>query len=188
MKISGQIFIGEAAPWAVRASKPLTGYPWPMILSNLLGGVIVLVACGTMGQLEKAGLVPKWGWPVFILVAVVGGTFACIKAQRSMQVDHFKQALLARDVPNPLDVAIEIKDGWLTTTTNAVETRAPLGAITDVSRIGPYWVLLIQGSPNYIPLRFFGSQDVERAFLSALNGGLSEGAQARSRTLTGALA
>jgi hypothetical protein len=184
MRISGQIHVGEAAPWAVRASKPLTGHPWPVVLSALAAAGIGLVVCGTMVALYRAGLVPRWGWALALLVAIFVGVRAAKKVQCGMQVRHFKRALLARGVPNPLDVAIEIEAGWLTTTTNAVVSRAPLRAISDVSRIGPYWVLLIQGSPNFIPQRYFGSADEERAFLSALRDGLTEGAKARSPALT----
>lgn len=188
MKISGHIHVGEASAWGPRACKPMTGHPWPMIVSNLVGAAVAIGALLTQSVLQEAGLVPEWGWLVAILVGIVGGVWATMLVCRRMAVSHFCKALTARDVPNPLTTEYEVADGWLTTRSHAVETRTPLSAISDVTRLGPYWSLLIQGSPHFIPTRYFADPAEERAFLGLVNKGLTEGTRARSPDLTKALA
>jgi hypothetical protein len=188
MKIEGHIHIGEASAWAPKACKPMTGHPWPMVVSNLVGGAVTIGAMMIQGGLQEAGLVPAWGWLVAILVGIVAGVWVTIIVCRRMAVGHFRKALAARDVPNPLATAYEVADGWLTMRSHVVETRAPLTAVSDVMKLGPYWALLIQGGPHFIPARYFKNPAEERAFLSLLSDGLPEETRARSPDLTKALA
>jgi len=187
MKISGQLFIGEASAWGAKASQPLSGHPWPMVWSNVVGSLVGIVCIFTAGILQSMGLAPGWIWAVGILTGVGGGVWATLRVCRSLVVRHFRKALLARDVQNPLPASMQVADGWLSTNTGVIETRAPLIAVSDISKIGPYWVLIIQGGAHFIPLRTFTSSTEELEFLRAIDDGISSAARRRSPDLTRAL-
>ena len=180
MKIEGDVQIGEAARWAPRACGPLTGYPW-----NLLGvlAMIPLIIFVVVGVPTLATELGAPGWLYLPLVVAIGWPvlFVFAKWNRTWQVGRFKRALVQRGVSNPLPVTFEIQNDALVLHQGMVEWRAPWAAITEIHPVGPYWVFLAQGTPLYLPKRYFGDQSSELTFLAECLSRMSPAAVGRSR-------
>lgn len=180
MQVSGSAYVGEAAAKAAKGMARLTGHPWPMIWSNVAGGVFVVVVLSLVGALTESRLLPAWTWLAALAVGIVGGIWLTMTVCRRLMLRTFKAALVSRHVTNPLPVVIEMTEDHLINRTGDVETRMSWGVVSDVLRIDPYWVILAQGGPHYLPRRYFPSPDSEQAFIMALLSHLTEEARARS--------
>ena len=99
---------------------------------------------------------------------------------RRLIVGRFRRKLVERNVANPLPLRITADADGLTTLTGVVETRAPWSAVSEIFPIGPYWVLLIQGSPTFVPKRHFAADADERGFVGAVVEQLTAEARRRS--------
>ncbi len=181
MKIEGEMRIGEAARWAMKACAPLTGYPRNLIAIFAAIPVIVLLVVGIPTWIVTEWDAPQWvywlslvliGWPV-----IVGFS----RLSRHWQVGRMTRALGQRGVPNPIAVGYEAGDNALTVRQGAVEWNAPWSIITDLNPVGPYWVFLAQGTPLYLPKRCFASPAEEAAFLRDCLNRVSPEARSRSR-------
>lgn len=180
MQVSGNVSIGEAAGKAARGMARLTGHPWPMIWSNVAGGVFVIVTLFLFGVLTELRLLPAWTWLIGLAVGMVGGIWLTVIVCRRLAMRTFKAALMARKVGNPLPVVIEMTDDHLINRTGEVETRMAWHVVSDVLRIDPYWVILAQGGQHYLPRRYFPDPETEKAFIAELLMQLDEDARARS--------
>lgn len=179
MQISGSVYIGEAAAKAGKGVARLTGYPWPMVWSNVTGGVFVVVVLFGVSALTELHLLPAWTWLVGLVVAMIGGIWLTMVVCRRLTLRAFKAALAVRNVANPLPVLVEMTDAHLINRTGDVETRMAWGVVSDVLRIDPYWIILAQGGPHYLPRRYFPDVEAERAFITVLLSRLNEDARAR---------
>ncbi|MDP1912727.1 hypothetical protein [Brevundimonas sp.] len=180
MQVSGTIYIGEAAGWAQRACSRLNGYPWSMLIAL----VVALAGMGLAGVLAVfAGvfldvLQDWWGLTFAGLALLV--IWPSMSFLRRWQIGRFRRALLQRDVQNPLPVRFEVgADGW-TYVLGVVESRGPWSVISEFFPVGPYWVLLSQGSALFLAKRYFSDVAAERLFVQAVLGRLSPEAGARS--------
>ena len=180
MQVSGSVYIGEAAAKAAKGAARLTGYPWPMIWSNIAGGVFVIVTLFGFGVLTELNLLPAWTWLLGLAVAMIGGIWVTMIVCRRLTLRSFKAGLAVRNVANPLPVIIELTDEHLINRTGDVETRMSWSVVSDVLRIDPYWVILAQGGPHYLPRRYFPDLEAEQAFITELLSHLHEDARVRS--------
>lgn len=182
MRAGGEIHIGEASRWAGKAFRPLSGAPWPVIVGNVVSGLTVLAGMTICGLLVRFGAAPEWAWlPALIgsvALSVVTGPWAC----RTLATRIFRRRLLERETPNPLPTSVEITPDALIWRSGAVETRVLWSGVSEVNLVGPYWVVMAQATPIFIPRRYFAEQPNEAAFISALLERLSPAARARSKT------
>lgn len=181
MRIDGTIHIGEGARWASRACSRLNG-----------NGVLRLTACLLVGMLPVAvGFLLAWvvtdlaGGPEWLYLPVMLGTafpliFVVASLVRRRTVARYRRNLIHRGVSNPLPSSFTVTEDALVTSLGIVETRAPWSAVSEIFPVGPYWVLLIQGTANFLPKRNFGDAVQERAFIAEVLGRLSPDARGRS--------
>ena len=180
MRSSGTLHIGEASSKAAKAMSRFTGHPWPLIWSNAAALVFVFAVIFGFSALSEAYALPSWGWLIALMTMLVGGVWVTMAVCRRLAVRAFKAALAARNVSDPLPVVIEIADGHLLNQTGEVETRTAWRAVSEILRIEPYWVILAQGGAHYVPRRYFGDIESEKAFVSAILARLTDEARARS--------
>jgi hypothetical protein len=179
MKIQGEMQIGEAARWAMRACAPLTGYPKNLIAMFAAIPVVVLVVVGIPTLSTELGAP---GWLYLPLVLIIGWPVLMIFSRwsRNWQVARMKRALITRGTSNPLPVTFEITDEALALQQGALGWNAPWTTITDLNPVGPYWIFLAQGTPLYLPKRCFTSPSEEAAFVAACLARMSPSARDRS--------
>ena len=180
MQVAGEIKIGEATRWAGKAAARLNGHPWPVIISNAVsGGVMVIVMLGH-GILQNLLDWPAWAWIPAIVIGLYVSLRLGVMACRAWCVRHARKAFGVRGLVDPVPTAFRIEDDAFVSLSGQVEVRAPWTAVSDVFIAGPYWVILAQSHPIYLPRRFFATPAEEKAFLSSILSRMGADAVARS--------
>lgn len=123
---------------------------------------------------------PDWAYFVTLMVAAVVGVVSGKRACRAFSLRVVRKALAVRGLIDPVPNRFEITPEGFLSVTGRVETRAPWIAVTDVFPAGPYWVVIVDAWPLYLPKRFFGSPVEEKAFLGTLLNRITPEAKARS--------
>lgn len=180
MHIEGGIAIGEGAAYAGRASARLNSHPWPMIIS-LVATLAAMAAVMVVSAILN-GVFDWQDWTYFVslIVAAVVGIMSGKRACRAFSLRVVRKALAVRGLVDPVPNRFEITPAGLHSVTGRVETRAPWIAVSDVFSVGPYWVLIVDAWPMYLPKRFFGSPVEEKAFLGTVLSHITPEARARS--------
>ncbi len=180
MRLNGDIHIGEANPWAGQSTRRITGAPWPALLGNLAAALVMVAAVFLYGALNAVGYAPDAGWLPLLIVAGIAATIIGTRLCRFLMLRNFKKRLAERETPNPLPVDIEINTDTLRIAIGGIDHRIKWNAVSEVLEIGPYWVVLAEATPFFIPKRFFGDEQQERTFVTALMQRMSSPARARS--------
>ncbi len=180
MHIEGEIAVGEAAPHAARATSRINGHPKPMILS----GVITFVA-GLSLMLIFTALQGAFGWPGWlflpaIVTCVILAAMISTRIGRAFALRIARRELAKRGLRNPTHNRFELRPDGISSLTGSVETRAPWTSVSDLFPVGPYWVVIADAWPFYLPRRFFSSVADEKRFLGHMLEHMSEDARARS--------
>lgn len=179
--VESEVRFGETDGWIRRAGRHLTGEPWP----NLMATVPLVLA--TLAAIVLASLVKH---PAAWVAAVVLGIVAFRLRPwlwRRLALKRLKRALAIRDVHHPLPASMTVTDTELQWSLGVFESRCPINAVSDVRRLGPFWVLTIQGATVFLPERSFLSDDHRKTVLAALRNRMKPEAVARSRDLTALL-
>lgn len=173
--------LGETDGWIARSDRHLTGEPWPQMIAT--GSVIF----ATLVAVILAGLVNHplaWG-----AVAIVGIIAFRLRPWlwRRLALKRLTGSLALRDVHYPMPASVTVTDTEVLWTLGVFDSRCPISAISDVRRLGPYWLLTVQGSSVLLPDRAFQSDEQRRTVLAALRHGMTPEAVARSPDLTALL-
>lgn len=181
MEVRGDLYIGEAARWAPRACSRITGHPWPMLIGALitLAGAAAAAVLATVVDIVFA--VMEGLWSVTFILLLFASMWPSLAFLRRWQLARARRALIQRGVQNPLQIRFEVGADVWTYLVGSVETRGPWSAISEVFPVGPYWVLMCQGTPQYLAKRHFPDADAEQAFLQAVLARLTPEAKARSK-------
>ena len=167
MRVEGTLRIGEAAPVAARAIRPLTGHPRQLVLSVLaplaggFAGFVVAVVIGLVT--EDASFWLNW----LPLVGLLIGAWASVGLCRRWAVRRFAKAMKARGSSEVLNVEVEISDAGLLQNMGGLEHRAPWSVVSDLVLVPGYWVFLAKGTPLYLPRRYFADEAAEKAFIGS---------------------
>ena len=181
MQVDGHIHIGEASRWAGRACSRLTGNTILRLATGIFAGVAAVVP-GMVAAWYVTDVLGASGWlylPVMLLV-MWPCLMLALRLVRGQLVGRYRRRLVERGVVDPLPLRITAGTDGLTTLTGVVETRTPWSAVTEIFPVGPYWVLLIQGSPIFVPKRHFSAPAEERGFVGTVVERLSAEARGRS--------
>lgn len=181
MRIDGHIHIGEAARWGGKACGRLNGYPWSSWAGGAIGAIAVVPAFVVSTLATGVFGAPKWLYLPILLALLVPGFLLAIRFVRGWMVGHFRKQLTRRGVSNPLPWRFEISGDTVIWLTGDLESRAPATAISEVFPVGPYWVLLVQGTPVFVARRNFADDAAQRAFLAALLAVMTPDARDRSK-------
>lgn len=181
MQVDGHIHIGEATRWAGRACSRLTGNSVLRLATGIGLGVAAVVPGLTAAWFATDVLgAPGWLYLPILLLVLWPVLLLAQRFVRDLFVRRYRRRLIERGVTNPLPLRITANADGLTTLTGVVETRAPWSAVSEIFPVGPYWVLLIQGSPTFVPKRLFAGGDEERGFVGAVVEQLTAEARGRS--------
>lgn len=180
MQIEGDIAVGEASRYAAKATSRINGHPKPMILSSVITLVVMLSL-----MLVFTGLQNAFGWPgwLFLPAIVTSATLAAMISTnigRAFAVRIARRELAKRGLRNPVPNRFEATPDGFLSLTGTVESRAPWTAVSDLFPVGPYWVVIADAWPFYMPKRFFPSVEEEKRFLGLMFAHMSEEARARS--------
>lgn len=181
MEVRGDLYIGEATRWALRAGAPLTGYPWNLVAVLVSIPFLVAVIMGIPFLATEYWGAPGW---LYLPITVVVGAVVMIPYRRfntGWQVKRFRQSLMERGIPNPIPVTFENTETALIMQQGLLNWSVDWAGVTDVHAVGPYWVFLAQGTPLYLPKRYFEARLDESAFLSACLDRMSPNARSRSK-------
>lgn len=151
---------------------------WASIGAALLVAVTSIAA---YAGLVAAGIAPEWGWFPVVIAGIAVITFVAQRTYLSIVTRQWRRGMRARSVPDPLTGAVEIRPDALVWRTAAVELHFLWTAISEVLRLGPYWVVWSEAQSIFIPRRWFGDEQEERQFISGLVGRLGAEARARSQ-------
>jgi hypothetical protein len=165
MRIDGHVHIGEGARWAGKACGRLNGYPWTTLASMFMGVVAFVPAIIISTIATRLFGAPGWAYPLILIVVMFPAGLLAIRVTRGWMVSYFRKQLTRRGVSNPLSWRFEIAGETVIWLTGDLESRAPAKAISEVFPVGPYWVLLIQGTPVFVARRNFADEASQRAFL-----------------------
>jgi hypothetical protein len=180
MRIEGEIAVGEASRFAAKATSRLNGHPMPMIVSNVISGVVGAGVIFAFGIVQQWFDLPGWLWLPALIAAIWVGIFAGLRACRVWALGFARKAFAQRGLVNPVPSRFVVTDDGFAAGTGRATLQAPWEAVSDLFPVGPYWVLLVEGHPQFLPKRFFDTPGEERAFIGAIFGRMSLEAQARS--------
>tara|TARA_R110002167_G_scaffold20955_5_gene76223 strand:- start:777 stop:1352 length:576 start_codon:yes stop_codon:yes gene_type:complete len=180
MNVEGTIKIGEASRWAGKAAARLNGYPWTVIIANLVSAVVALVGIFLIGILQALFHWPVWVWLPLGAVGLYASWRIAMMACRAWALQFARRAFRARGLVDPVPTAYRLEGDAFVSRSGLVETRAPWRAVSDLFLAGPYWVVLAQANPIYLPRRFFADTDAERGFIAAMLDRMSPEAVLRS--------
>jgi len=179
--VEGELRFGETDGWARRANRHLTGEPWPNLMAT---GPLILA---TLAAIVIAGLLKH---PAVWAAAVVVGIVAFRLRPwlwRRLAVKRLKHTFAIRDVHFPLPASMTVTDTQVQWSLGVFDSRCPIDAVSDVRRLGPFWLLTVQGVSVFLPDRNFQSDDHRRTVFTALRDGMKPEAVARSPDLTALL-
>lgn len=179
MRVEGEIQIGEANRWGGRAYRPLTGAPWPTVVSAVSTALVISSAAGLSSILTAWGA-PEWASLSAFIGLLIAGVIVGHRTGRSVGVRLFRKHLLERGTPLLLPTTVEITPDALLWRSGGAETSFSWSSVSEVNRVGPYWVVIAQATLVYIPQRFFADKQAEAAFVDALIDRLEPAARARS--------
>ena len=180
MRVEGHIHIGEANRWASEACKPLRSRDrlWGLV-GIVLAVAAVLVAMSAASAAADA-LGEGWVYPAVLFPVIALLVLPLVRWLQARSVARFRRGLVVRGVPDPLPWMISLETEGLMTRLGGVETRAAWSAISEIFPVGPYWVLLVQGSATFVPKRHFADDRQELAFVRAVLDQLTPEARHRS--------
>ena len=181
MRIDGNIHIGEGARWAGKACGRLNGYPWTAFAGGVAGAVGIAPALIVSTLATRVFGAPGWLYLPILLLLSVPGALLATRLLRGWMVAYYRRQLTKRGVSNPLPWRFEINDGVVLWLIGDLESRAPAKAVSEVFPVGPYWALLVQGTPVFVARRNFADDAAQRAFLSELLAVMTPDARGRSQ-------
>ncbi len=184
MDVEGDIRIGEAGRWTTKAAARLNGYPWPVLVSNLVSGVAAVAVVIGYGALQSRFGLPAWTWLPLLAVGLYLSWRAGVAACRACIIRFARKAFAERGLVDPVGTRYRIEPHAFVTVSGLIETRAPWAAVSDIFPAGPYWIILAQSNPTYLPRRFFADPTAERAFVGAILARMPPDAVARSGKAT----
>ena len=168
MEIQGEIAVGEASRFAGKATARLNGHPMTMIISKVVSGGAAIVLILAFSALQTALELPAWSWaPAFLAVLWLSISLG-LKACRWWALRFARKAFADRGLVNPVPSRFALTDDGFASGTGRATLVAPWSAVSDLLSVGPYWVLLVEGHPQFLPKRFFASPVEEHAFVRAL--------------------
>lgn len=130
--------------------------------------------------LGTLGAIPRPFVPLAMMAAGIVAIWISLRLCRGVTVRNFRRSLVARGIPDPVPTAFEVTPQNLICRSDGMEYRADWRAVTDLLRVGPYWVALAQAQPLMMPRRFFPDRAAEREFIGAILDRLEPAARARS--------
>ena len=146
---------------------------------------IVLAVAAVLVSMSAASVAAdrlgeEWVYPAVLLPVIALLVLPLVRWLQARSVARFRWGLVARGVLDPLPWMISLGNEGLMTRLGGVETRASWAAISEISPVGPYWVLLVQGSATFVPKRHFADDGQEMAFVRAVLDHLTPEARHRS--------
>jgi hypothetical protein len=180
MNVEGTIKIGEASRWAGKAAARLNGYPWSMVIANVVVAVVGIFIVFLIGVTKELLHLPGWIWLPGALLALYVSYRVGMSACRAWSIRFARKAFGLRGLVDPVPTAFVVETDALVSQSGRIETRAPWDAVSDLFLAGPYWVVLAQAHPIYLPRRFFTDADAERSFIAAILDRMSPEAVLRS--------
>lgn len=180
MHIEGEVAVGEAVRYAPRATSRINGHPKPMLFSIVIMLIIMLLLMLVFSVLHSTFEWQDWlVLPGLVTSAIVAGMVST-RLSRAYAVRIARRELARRGLRTPVANRFEITPEGFRSLTGSVETRAPWTAVSDLFPVGPYWVVIADAWPFYMPKRFFSSGAEEKQFLASMLDNMTEDARARS--------
>lgn len=173
--------VGEATRYAGRASGRLSGHPKPLIIANVVASLATAIPLLALAVWQAVFETPGWLWLPALLASGAFGFWAGPLACRNYSVRVFRKNLAERGLVDKFPSRIEITEDALVCTTGRVTKSAEWAAVSDIVGTDPYWILLVEGQPQFLPRRFFTSPAEEKAFLSEILARMSTDARSRSQ-------
>ncbi len=180
MNVEGTIKIGEASRWAGKAAARLNGYPWTVVIANVVVAVVGIVIVLLIAVAKELFHLSNWVWLPGALAALYVSWKVGMAACRAWSIRFARKAFGIRGLVDPVPTAYGIEADAFVSQSGRIETRAPWDAVSDLFLAGPYWVVLAQAHPIYLPRRFFADADAERGFIAAMLDHMSPEAVLRS--------
>lgn len=180
MNVEGTIKIGEASRWAGKAAARLNGYPWAMVIANVVVAVVGIFIVLMIGVTKERFHLSGWIWLPGTLLAIYVSWRVGMAACRAWSIRFARKAFGIRGLVDPVPTAFGVEADAFVSQSGRIETRAPWDAVSDLLLAGPYWVVLAQAHPIYLPRRFFADTLAERSFIAAMLDRMSPEAVLRS--------
>ena len=180
MQVGGEMRVGAAARYAARASGRLSGHPKPMIVANVVAALATVVPIFAFGIWQSAVDAPAWLWAPAGTLAMAFGFWAGPAACRGYTVGVFRRNLAERGLPAQFQSRLEITDEAFVSTAGRMRLCAEWAAVSDIVQTDPYWILLAEGHPVFLPRRYFASAAEEKVFLGAILARMTPEARERS--------
>lgn len=180
MNVEGTIKIGEATRWAGKAAARLNGYPWSMLIANIVSGGIAAISIVLIFAIQTLLRLPGWTWVPLGAAGLYASWRISMAMCRAWSIRFARKAYGARGLVDPVPTAFGLEADSFVSRSGRIQTRAPWDAVSDLFLAGPYWVVLAQAHPIYLPRRFFADTEAERSFVAAMLDRMSPDAVLRS--------
>ena len=180
MRIDGQIELGEGSRWVVKACARLNARPWVLGMA-LAGGLIAAGLGGLAAYIAVEGFdAPGWLFaPVMVGVVWTVG-LGLVRILNRFAMGQYRRRLAARGVTGPLVWRFETDEVGFRREIGGIETRVKWAVVSEIYPVGPYWVVLAQGAPIFVPKRHLAGGDQERVFIAEVLSHLTPEGRGRS--------
>jgi len=169
--VSGTLNVGEASATIKEVMSRLQGGRG---ISSFIAVLTLVVCAGVGGVLWRSNQV------VGIVAGVVVGLILWVFLYQRLSQYLYRRRFSERGFPLLLPLSIAFTDEALDYTLGDVREIAKWSAVTEIFPSHGYWIFLAQGSPFYVPERFFQTKSEERDFIRAALSHMSEAALACS--------
>ena len=185
MKIEGQYRIGEAAGAAPRAHLRANGRQWgaaafwltiPLFAAATWFLTAVVATMFGADPVLRGWLMVIGAWPGILLGQRVGRLLCAAISRRQI-----RERLTDRGMSDPFPVAFELTDEALVISQGQLTHVWRWPAVSDLFRVGGFWVFVAQGDPAYLRRNMFLTAEAERAFLAEALNRMPQAARTRSR-------
>jgi hypothetical protein len=174
VRVQGETHIGEAAAYSGRATARLMNARLPLFLTIAIVGAVIGATVG----LSEAFAEPIS--TIVVLAVAIPLIGLALRIWRGFVVQNFRRNLMRRGMPNPVLTEYEVTPEAFICRSEGMEYRANWNVVTDLFKLGPYWVALAQAIPLVLPSRFFADGAAERAFVAAMLEHMEPSARDRS--------
>lgn len=180
--VSGEIIAGEANRTLQVIGQRQRGSAVPFYLvlfALILGGAAV--GLGAVFALERI-IGQRAAYMEFLpIVGILVGAIAYRRISQPWTTRRFRKHMMDRGLAYQFSYTFEANENGLTLASRKLRKVADWSVVTELFRVGDYWIFLVEMEPWILPSRLFDNTEEERAFVQEALSKMSLDARGRSR-------
>lgn len=147
----------------------------------LVGALIALGVGALAASIAVYGFdVPSWLFGLIMIGVMWALSFGFLRIVNRFAMGQYRRKLAERGISGPLVWRFETDEVGFLREIGGIENRVKWAVVSEIFPVGPYWVVLAQGSPIFVPKRHLAGGDQERVFVAEVLNRLTPEGRGRS--------